>query len=982
MNDVTATMVNPFDQVVSSASFMADHANRADHQTNDTARAVLNVFVGSSTLPILVQLDDLKGKPGYVPFKSVFVDRMDYDPAIKRCETQFKIPRARIEKALARNHHFRPDQKFNLHTDMNSQSTLIRKLLHTPQLQDQARIDGQGSNGLPAIGGVHFVANLAEFSAWIRGSVNDLLNFAGQQNSNVLNLSQGLLVRIITTFSGGTGTGAFQYTAAAIRHELQNWNNLTIDGVVVLPGANADLQSKANAFAALQSLSAAHSYDGSVRLSDEDVVKRPFDSITVFTHTNGTQVFDLQTMLAQVAMQSRLMLQAATQGSIIAGLAVDLTAVSSMDHRGIATCFGREFVTRITLTPDSINELEASSVLYAGITQRQIRFEEFRERGGRLEDSESRQVDTLLDTLQKDLGITPEGLANRLEGQHDSYGNIVRLLEGLGLELSSDLSVEQMKSLVPEQMQDLRDLLNGFKQSWEDEARQSSKSLPSKIVQRLRESLAHHPHLLIAAIQRMISRMHRLFDQIHAGHQTAEAKRIHLGEQLREDISQLEQSGGFLFRSRRVVSDCASRVIETARLYAEQRILQERAELLLRAEMREAFIQGLLKAETELTTHILSQGADWREHLQAVIQDESCRVDWATGPFDWAVREAGEGKLQGARTVREQAEMIFVKSQAIQHQVDELYRQKITWREARMAIRDLVPSAKRIDDLEDAVLRDERYYRSVIQRLRMPVPAPLDTNVKARVRPDPQGRHTLKIIMLPEGGDTPLARKLNSDLQEAGVAIRFVRAPEGEQAITLYYSERGLPASAFVASHQLRDSYEKHVNIGGQSPHLTADDRRLPKLMPPVANAAEDAQRAIVLTLALGLEGKVTHRPYEDEYTLRFRHRQPSDNSRKDEPFWVEKTDSFNGLQQAASELAKATDTLFWYEADINTTLRAARTSEEALQPAVDKLVAAYHATRQEPIKNRIIERLLFDFKVDPNNIKQPSLLAVQSMTA
>lgn len=921
-----------------------------DIQDHPRAKPVLVILLGSTSLAVAPQIHRHFGKEGMVPSDVLGFDRMDYDSALARVEQMFEIPAEVVAEALPRSAFRRPEQRLGADTDITLLPAPVRECLFEARIEAEARRNTQGSGGLPAVSAAHLLSNVTEIGTLIAGKAAELRNFGSNVDPTAaLYLAAGLIVVIVTTAAGGTGTGGIVPLACIARHALRDVDQLEIHAKIILPPPTSDRHTGANASAMLQHVEQVNSAGGAFAITESAKVSNPLDSVTLIDWTNGTQTFDRRTQLAQAAAQIEMLLYAPMQSAVIAGFEVDLTGNHPRDHRKRASHGTRSMVSRIFAFPPSANALEAHATVAAEVLWRQKHLEDYRDTG-RLNEDDERRVTAVSREIAATLGLNPEGLRKRLEdGRPSSDGAVAQGVEAVDKELVG-LRAADIQALIPERLQQIRDVLNGYQAVREEGGQRLARTLPEQIEAQATQYLGHRPDLVVAALRRIRKGLEEVFASAAEIEARAGEQRIVLGNQVRQHLTELDQVGGGILSvvipSDRRALDIATRLLETAQAGLKCRIEQESCAVLASSSCRDAVLTTLLSCEARIIREASERSATWRASLRSAVDRLTQAVAWDAGPFSFAL----SSDQASAATLKERASRHCELSSAVRTVLDRLHRGELTLAQAVAEVQPLLPSARTEIDLEQRILADPAAYRQVLARLSMAPPAPVHVDVVTRLR-HPEARTQLTVLALPGGPDGALAKRLANDMAARTVAIRVIKAPD--DAVTLYFTEGGFLMAAFQATTRLREAYQDHLRVGGISPHIRKDGINFPPLLPPTLTVVEDAQQAVAHVRAFGLD-MVVALP-AGGYRMKFR-----DEVSRD--FFTYQDEIFPDFNAAINDLAKRPTQLSWYENQVKPLLERAY-QDGGLQ---QKLLDAYHSLDDASPERRWLRMSLHRFKVDP----------------
>lgn len=916
------------------------------------AHPLFILIVGSTMAEIPLRL---QGQPdtgqGAVPLRCVVVDALPYADAVERL-VQAGWTRDQVTDAMPRSHYFHLESPFSdsfrFDDPLNSD---WRTTIFEPSLERlAARPDSPGCAGTPALGRARVEGQERELRNFLEQHLHELIRI----RPDTLALLPGVVVYLVTTYRGGTGTGASALLAALLRTVMPD---AQIHAHVVMPCVyGGDDRAYANAYAALRESQACHRFNEGVPVRGGRLLKPPFDSFTPVFARNSTVALGPQDALTQVVGILRAYRQARTQQAINARH-VDLTDVIPYDLLDLPTHVRTEIALSVRTVQPGVLDYLAMTWIRQEIEALHGRFEAWTEKGMLTPEEDQLAARAAEDTI-RDLGLQRDALLARIDPSPQPANALRTLFEQISARIGS-MRAADIKQSIPGLPVRVRDTFLKFERSWADLARQLTASLPRQVTDHVLTTVGSS-HLALAVMRRIIQHLSALVGEARQEAEREKTRRDTAGAQLGPALHAVQQARGILvvFNSDEVTRDAAHKACGIAMSGAMARVQQQRLEYLVaaleggmtstdgrgRPVKLPSILEALGTAEVERLADMRKRLTEQLERLQALLADLGQAINRRSRVFQRSVllddmsTSALELEAQGLRKRIPHVPAIarFLEgSEALSATVTDVVPLIPSYTACAQPIARLLT--------EDPVKRE-----IVVHLLRGASPfTPLDPVIEEQ-----QGlrnrRDSLVILELPGGQDGALADLM---LREGIVASRNHIVDSGDDEIRIFKLRDGLPYYAIRALSRYEERHAHYLSgAGAVTPYTTAGAHRLPRIAPPRTNLRRHTEQ-LVYTARAALAHRLAARPsggfdfiYEEE---------------TGQGFAVEKQEHFDDLDSLVGWLAKRIQTRKALEREL------ARHLDEDPEAYRSALLRAWHDA--EGIERERLREALYELKVDPS---------------
>ena len=920
------------------------------------AHAVLIVVSGSTMaeLPLILraQCDVVSDR---VPWTVVVVDSLPYDDLVARLMQQ-GWTRAQVQEALPPSHYFplpSPftedfdfDHPLNRHWGDTIFDPTIRRLASKPK--------APGCAGTPALGRARVEGHVEELRAFFKDHVRALT----QIRTETLALRDGVLAFVVTTYRGGTGTGATLLGSAVLRDALQGGEiHLHATMPCVYGG---DTRAYANAFAMLLETQGAHRYGGDVPTLRHGIFKAPFTSATYTFDSNGAAALQATDALLQTAAILRAYLRVPSQVAITARR-VDLTDVTPYDLQDLPMHVRVQTALSIRTLHPGVQEYLATEWIKQELDAVQARFETWCQ-SEKLTTQEEARVTEVIERACTELRLHRSALLARLDPAPAPLNVLRNLVEQVagGLGTMPSKTIKAQLAVLPAEV---REAFVTFERGWDTQMHDLAQHLPLQIVEYVMGTLTAQPHLAVAVLARLRATLERLADE--AGHDAEQARtqRDGAAAALGGALQDVQEAHGLLwfFHTNEVVRNAAAGACEIALSAALARAQQQRLEALahtLTGQLSTIDRQGhpvplanvttaLRALQTDQIAAIRIRQATLGEALQQRLDALGQQITRRSPIFERSLAWHGMTREELAAAVQLLRARVAIPPPALVAFLEG----KQALPEVCEALLPLLPSyAESGRSLTEILTTDLNKQHLVVQLLRSQKPfAPLATAVE-----DQQGlrnrRDQLTILELPGGPDGSLAKLL---LQEGVVTDRNAIVEAGADEIRLYTLREGLP---YAALHSLQEYHKRYRDYLAKSeaitPHTRPNAHQLPEIAPARSNLRTHTE-ALLYTVKAVLLHRLAPRP-SGGFCLRY-------DVLTEQEFLIVQAEDFPDFASVAEWLAKRVDCRKALEAELRDALD---TNPEAYTAA---LMTAWHQA-VEPEK-AYLQQALYARHIDPNRL-------------
>ncbi len=934
-------------------SMVVNEFERVDNEVNIPAvHPVLVVIFGTTMAELLVVLHtQLEGMQDLVPWRGVLVDSLLYEEVITRL-VQNSWPREQVMEAIPRSHFFHLTSPFSGEFDFDT--PLNRSWLSTmfePSLQRLALTpNAPGCAGTPALGRTRVEGNEPELRAFFERHLLELT----QVRTETLALLPGVKVFVVTTYRGGTGTGAATPGAAILRSVMTN-GDLHLHAIMPCIYLGDD-RAYANAYATLRETQGLHGFGRGIPMKGGRVLKAPFETATYMFASNEAVTLGPVDALMQEAAILRAYLRVPTH-TVIHARHVDLTDVIPYDledkpmHGRVETALSIRTVLSDTQTYLVVEwvrqELEAL----------RDRFETWCQDRTLSPEEEARLREVVEQTI-KDLNLHRSALLTRLDPSPAPTNALRNFFEQITTMIGS-MKADTIKQGMAGLPAKVRDEFLKFEGSWEDRTRQLAEALPREITDYVTSKLPASPHLALASLGKIRDHLAGLVRDARKEAEHEKKKRDAAAVQLGPALNAVQEAHGILgfINTDEVTRDAAHKACSIMLTAAMARAHQQRLEYLVQAlegEINSLDSRGkpvtISSVATVLRDRQVEQMATIRqrqaEQLNALrnAQDKlGQRIEKRSPVFQRSLLYDGMTR-----------KMLNAEVQEIRARIPDVplvMRFLEGTQDLPQTIAELLPLLPSYTEsgrrLEEILTSDAGKRNLVVQLLRNRAPfTPLD-----RVVEDQQGlrnrRDTLVILEVPGGSNGTLADLMRRE----GIVTNLNQVVDsGEDEIRLYFLRDGLPYAAIRSLARYKERHDHYLtNPAAVTPYTMVGAHQLPDMEPSRINLRLYTE-AVLYTAKAVLPHGLASRP-SGGFTLRYEKDTGYEFTTTQEEF-------FPDFEAMISWLAKQVQIRKALEAELKQQLDHNPGNYKAL------LVAAWQ--RASAAERDHLQEALFRLKIDP----------------
>lgn len=954
---------------MTNGELIVNDAEKIDHSPHMPAvHPVLEVVFGTTMAELLlVQHAQLAGLPHLVPWRGLLVDSLPYEDLVARL-VQNGWTRKQVEEAIPRSHYFHLTSPFS--ADFDFDNPLNRAWLATifePSLQRlAAQPNAPGCAGTPALGRARVEGNEQDLGMFFQAHLQQLT----QVRTETLALLPGVLVFIITTYRGGTGTGAAT-TGGAVLRSVMGGGEIHLHTIMPCVYLGDD-HAYANAFGTLSENQWYHRYGGGVPMKGDQLLKAPFESATYTFASNGAVALGHVDALMQEAAILRAYLRAPTQAAINARR-VDLVDVTPYDLQDNPMHVRVETALSIRTMHPGTQEYMVTEWVRQEIEEVRERFEAWCQ-SGMLTTDEEQRVKEVVEQMIKDLNLYRGALLARLDPS-PAPTNVLRSFFEQATGMIGSMRAQAIKQNMAGLPSQVRDAFLKFEGSWEDRARQVAVALPREVMDYVMSKMAASPHLALTVLERDRDHLASLAKEATKEAEQEKHKRDAASKDLGPALNAVQEARGILgfINADEVTRDAAHNACNIALAAAHARAQQQRIEYFVKT--LEGGMSSLDSRGKPVTIPAVT----------AVLRDR--QVEQMA-----AIRRRQAGLVEALRLrLEDLGQQIEKRSQVFQRSLlyDGMSRAKLDEkvRAIRARVPDAPPIAKFLEGQQDLqqtlaallpllpsyaesgkslveLLANEAGKRNlVVQLLRSLKPfTPID-----RVVEDQQGlrnrRDTLVVLELPGGQDGPLAELM---LHEKIVTNPDQIVASGEDEIRLYVLRDGLPYAAILPLQSYKGRYDRYLaKPGAITPHTVPNTHQLPGMEPSRTNLRLHTEM-VLYTAKATLPHRVAPRP-SGGFVLRYEQDTGHGmTTLQEEPFpdfssmegWVAKRVELRKALQAELQRHLDDDPEAYKGALVSAWQQAASTEREHLQEVLFSLkvdparTLVSKSVKQAPIPN------------------------------
>lgn len=916
--------------------------------------AVLEVVFGTTMAELLlVQHAQLAGAAHLVPWRGLVVDSLPYDDLVTRL-VQNGWTRHQVTTAIPQSHYFHLTSPFTQGFDFdNPLNRDWEDVIFDPSLRRLAmHPDAPGCAGTPALGRARVEGNELDLRAFFQRHLQALT----QIRTETLALQPGVIAFLITTYRGGTGTGAATVGATILRSVMAGGD---VHLHALMPCIyEGDDRAYTNAFAVLRETQWFHRYGGGVSWKGISVPdKAPFAATTYTFASNGAVSLAPIDALMQEAAILRAYLQVPTQVAISARR-VDLTDVTPYDVQDQPMHVRVETALSIRTVHPGTQEYLVTEWVRQELAAVQERFEAWCQSGTLSPDEEAQVRTVVVQTLQ-DLHLDRTALLARLDPT-PAPTNALRSFFEQATGLLGSMRAQAIKQSMAGLPTQVHDAFQQFETTWAERSRQLATTLPQEIIAYVTRTMAAAPHLALAALEQVRTTLDRLAQEATQEAEREKTSRDAANQALGPALSAVQEARGILwyFRTHEVARDAAHQACGLALTAALARAQQQRCECLVQAlaggvHARDSRGQPVtVPAVITALQNLLQEQIKVVRQRQAVLLNtlrrrlddlgqqitKRSQVFQRSLLFDGMTRAMLDAEVRRIRTHVPDAPPVvaFLEGR----------------REPQQMLAELLPLLPSYADsgrsLEEILMSDPGKRHAVVQLLRHRTPF---TPVAREVE-DQQGlrnrRDTLTILELPGGQDGPLAALM---LKESVVTTQNHIVAADADEIRLYHLRDGLPYAAILPLQQYQQRYAQYLaNPGAITPHTVPNAHQLPASAPARTNLRTHTQTLLAVVKAV-LPDRLALRP-SGGFVLRYDADTGYGGTAMQEEGFAD-FDALVGWVAQRAALRKA------FEAELRQTLDADPTAYTAA------LLSAWQQATEE--ERRHLQPALFALHLDPN---------------
>ena len=831
---------------------------------------VLIITVGTTTTEVALLLrDQCRSLRHPVPFKTLSLDSLDYPSLTTRLE-QNGWTKDSIASSIPRQDYLRLENPFK--EDFDFDAPLAREwndTLFEPTLKRIAqKPSGPGCGGTPAFGRA-WMEYLAQA---IRDRIEETIQNLTRVNQDTVALKPGVLVFILTSARGGTGSGATAVLGGLARSVLPEGSQLHLR--VFMPCVyQSDQRAHANAYAMLRELQHYHREGGHIPIKGGKKLPPAFDTVTPIFASNEAVTLGPRDGLTQLAAVLRNYISSPTQATINARR-VDLTDVMAHDHEGRPMHITQELALSVRVVSPGTLEYIASRWIYLAIFEANDRFNAWCEsRFWHLD--EKNRVKAISEIAIEVLHLDLKSFLARLEPAVSPINKLRSLIEQVRAALPN-MKSETIKSQMFSLPGKIKELFNEFDGVWYTLSWELSQKLTQEITDYLKERFPLEPHLVLATGIEIRNHLANLIPNLRQSVENAKGKRDKLGAEIGTALGAVATpKGGLLSWVKRDehTREAAQKALGVIFAASIARIEQERLEYLVEAlagDVRAGNLKGYNRWGTQITTPSLMTALERFEadHIIEVRDELSRRLNEARNKL------AVFGQRIEKRSPIFERSLLFdgATRAALDQEASEAYqnephpkpieRHLLGASDLDETLKDLLevlPSAsKSAIPLTEHLIHDESKRHSVTQLVRKGKPfTPAN-----RVVEDQQGligrRDTLSVLEIPGGSASPLATFL---VREGIVSRVDDILDSGEDELRWLMLRDGLPYSALkpLATKYARAEREYLSRPGAITPYTQADAPGYADFTPPRVSVITHATRLLLQLQTLTPERLETH---------------------------------------------------------------------------------------------------------------------------
>ncbi|GEM_PF-5774309 len=842
-------------------------------------KPILVVTIGSSMAGLIPlahrawqEIDDR------VPARFVAIDSLSYQDLRERLVSS-RHTEAQIDASLPRDSYHPLANPFTEGFDFdNPLNRKWRDIMHAPELVRAAtRPEGPGCAGTPALGRARAEYDASALTRFFEGHLRALT----QVNTRNLALCEGVRVQVYTTFRGGTGCGAAEIVCSVLQEILEPGSE--IDLMTGMPCVfRGDDRAHANALVSLKTIAKDHGFGERVPRPGGASWAPPLTTVRPVFVSDGAATLAPRDLLMQEVALLRGQLRAPTQSAWNARH-VDLNDVfpHDLDNQPLHVRTATACTIR-TVQPGTLEYL-AGSTMERLVAMVAARFEAWLSRP-ELQPDEKDLVKRTVDRVCADLDLTTEGLLRRLSTEPSPENQLRQHLNQVSGQ-AAQLDETANKRAIQHLPGQLSAAFKQYEAGWESASLRLARKLPEELVEALSARLAAKPHLLIAALAEVRTRLNGEAETCAKQGKEFLRRRGAASAQLAEQMKAVAEARGWLLivDADEATRDAALPAIATAGLACQARCEQHKREYLeqaLRGELSLPDAQGqsvtlssvvpaLRARETALVLETNDALGRLKKLLTRRVETLGLGIEHRSAVFQRALFCDGLDRTRldqradrlVARFEQSERAIDFVaaflkpgatdrsKTGSLDALFADLTRLLPDFHESQRTMTELFQSSQAKRQLIVDLLRGRRPF------------APLD-----RVVLDQQGmrdrRDRLVLFELPGGSEGPIAAHLvRQGVLPAGAVPHNCIIDSGNDEIRFHDYREGLPYAALRPLLRYQDKTARYLaKPGSMSPYPWTTSRRLPELKASSRNVVSHVQ-GLIFEAEAAMQGAVMHPP-------------------------------------------------------------------------------------------------------------------------
>lgn len=929
-------------------SFSVNEFINADNTEQIQAPEVhplLVVCIGSTKAEAIIILHQQKGKET-LPHRFLVIDTLPYEDLVARL-IQRGYTRQQIADAIPQSHYFELSNPFGITFDFDSPlNRPWNTIIFEESLKRIAsKPTSPGSSGTPAFA-----------AARVQGSISELQVFFEQHNqaltqvsTETVGLLPGTIIRFLTTFRGGTGTGATTLVAAVLRSVTSDESRIFLRASMPCIYAG-DKRSKANAFAAIRESNFYHSYGSGVPTKEGDTLRAPFDAVTyTFVSNDSVSLNERDAIMQDVAIILAY-LRPKTQAAINSRY-VDLTDTIPYDlHKNPMNIRQEKAISISAISPNVLDFL-VYLWIYEELQQQQTKFESYCQ-NNTLSPGDEKKVEEILQQTIDSLNLTKQGLISKLNPS-PAAETLLRNYIDQTINKISTMMASDIKDSIDSVPAKVRDFFSQFQTIWTERGQGLSGSLHLEITKFVKTRLIDSPYLVLEVIKKLAGHFSKVAQEVDREAETKRTELDKLRSQLADAIAFVKEAGRAFFRINEVTRNAGHDVCRKLLLAGRCRIQYEQNELLAKA--LEPLIAKLHNSEFEQVANTRQVQATELEELKRRLESLEQNIDKRSYIFQRTLLFDGMSSAK----LKEQIKQLRSKMPVVPA-IQKLLRGEQTIEQTALELVPLLPFfAQSNRSLTEILTQDQSKFNLVVQLLRNIKPfTPLDHVIENQQELKGRRDH-FTILEVPGGADGFLGQKL---FEERVVLNRNEIVDSCDGDIRVYYVRDGLPASAIKPLAQYKKQHDEYLsNPNTISPYTRVGFHALPDIKPSQINLRTYTEKLLYSAKAL-LPSIVTPR-FSGGFILHYEKSLAND-------FKVAEQEEFPNFASMMLWFAKNVAVRNWLDNKLNE-----RLDKDPNNCKTALVMAWQQATGTE---RDYLQEILFSLRVDPSqfpikNLKRSS---------